>query len=83
MGVVDLHHQVRDGELQLVRPQPLRLALRREAEARPEIQQDISGLCDDVLAGLRIGGANGGCFSFRRSMNAMFDSRPRLRATST
>jgi hypothetical protein len=31
----------------------------------------------------RIGGANGGCVSPLRSMKAMFDSRPRLRATST
>ena len=53
MRVVDFHHQVGDGELQLMRPQPPGLVLRREAEPRPEIEQDVRGLRDDVLAGFQ------------------------------
>ena len=34
MRVVDFHHEVRDGELQLVHPQSLNLALRRKPDAR-------------------------------------------------
>ena len=43
MRVVDLHHEVRDGELQLMHPQPIGLALRRKAEARAEPPGDLAG----------------------------------------
>src|SRR5215213_4479423 len=52
MRVVDLHHEIRDGELQLMRPQPSRLVLRSKTKPRPKIKQDIRGLCDDQLARL-------------------------------
>src|SRR5437762_3443466 len=53
MRVADLHHQIRDRELQLMRPQLPGFVLRREAEPRPEIEQDIRGLRDDALAGFQ------------------------------
>ena len=50
MRIVDFDHQIGNGELQLMRPQPLGLVLGRKAEAWPEKQQDIGGVGDDVPA---------------------------------
>ena len=52
MAVVDMHDEIGDGELQLMRPQSSRLVARREVQARAEVKQDIRGLRDDDLAGL-------------------------------
>src|SRR5215211_3998951 len=52
MRVVDLDHEVGDGELQLMRPQPSRFVAWRQPKPRAEIKQDIGGLGDDELAGL-------------------------------
>src|SRR5215204_1623103 len=52
MRVMDLPHQIRDGELQLVRPQLAVLVLGRKPVPRTEIEQDICGLTDAALAGL-------------------------------
>src|SRR5207248_128724 len=51
MGVVDLDNQVRNGELQLMRPEPLGLVFRRKAEPGPEKEQDVRGLRDNLFAG--------------------------------
>ena len=48
--VVRLGHRIGDGQLQLVRPEPVGLADAREPEARPEVQQDRGGLADDDVA---------------------------------
>src|SRR5215217_7840126 len=48
--VVNFHDEVRDGELELVRPQPPCFVLRREAEARSKIKQNVRGLRDEALA---------------------------------
>src|SRR5215204_5396635 len=53
MRVMDLPHQIRDGELQLVRPQSAILVLGRKPVPRTEIEQDICGLTDAALAGLK------------------------------
>ena len=53
MSVVDLHEEVGNGELQLVRPQPAGLVARGKPEARPKIVQDQRGLRDHELAGLQ------------------------------
>src|SRR6516165_8579007 len=53
MGVVDQHHEVGDGELQLMHPQPSGLVAGREAEPPAEVKQDVGGLADDELAGLQ------------------------------
>ena len=50
MRVVGLVHRIRDGELQLVRPDPVRLGGADEAEARPEIEQDRGALADHDIA---------------------------------
>src|SRR5215471_11314797 len=52
MSIVDQHHEVGDGELQLMHPQPSGLVARREAEPPAEIKQDVGGLADDELARL-------------------------------
>jgi len=52
MGVVDQRHEVGDGELQLMHPQPSGLVAGREAQPPAEIKQDVGGLADDELAGL-------------------------------
>src|SRR5499427_2094225 len=52
MGVVDQHHEVSDGELQLMHPQPSGLVAGREAEPPAEVEEDVGGLADDELAGL-------------------------------
>src|SRR5262245_28968994 len=52
VGVVNLLDEVRDGELQLMGPQPPRLVLGREAMARTEIEQDVRGLADQEPASL-------------------------------
>ncbi len=46
MGVVDLQHEVRDRQLQLVHPELSGLRLRRQAVTRAEIEQDVGGLPD-------------------------------------
>src|SRR6476620_6619220 len=50
MGVVDQHHQIGDGELQLMHPQPPRLVAGRKPEPPAEIEQDVRGLADEKLA---------------------------------
>ena len=85
MGVVDLDHEIGDGELQLVRPQPPRLVARRQVQLRPEIEQNVRGLRDDELAGLEDRGADAGRALRRSSMIFIIAARPDLplRATST
>src|SRR6266571_4944877 len=51
MAVVHFDQPVGDGELQLVQPQPPGFILRRESEARPEIEQNVRGLRDQQPAG--------------------------------
>src|SRR6202050_302456 len=51
MGVVDIHDEVGNGELQLMRPQLSGLVARREIQPLPEIEQNIRSLRDDELAG--------------------------------
>src|SRR5206468_2303738 len=46
MRIVHFDQPVGDGELELVRPETRRLALRREAVARGEPQEDVRRLCD-------------------------------------
>src|ERR1700730_11042384 len=53
MRVVDLYHQIRDGELQLMRPQLPGFIFRRETKPRPKIEQYVRGLRDDALAGFQ------------------------------
>src|SRR6185436_1607817 len=53
MGVVNLFDKVRDRELQLMRPQPARLVLGREAMTRAEIEEDVRGLADQEPASLQ------------------------------
>src|SRR3954454_4420275 len=53
MRVVDFDDEVRDGELQLMHPQPPGLVLRREPEPRAEPVEDQRGLRDDGLAGFQ------------------------------
>src|SRR3954454_12013835 len=53
MRVVDFDDEVRDGELQLMHPQPLGLVLRREPEPRAEPVEDQRGLRDDRFAGFQ------------------------------
>ena len=57
MGVVNLHHEVGDAELQLVSPQPTGFVLGSKAMTRPEVKQDVGGLRDQPLARLE----NRGC----------------------
>src|SRR3984885_5227720 len=52
MRVVYLSHEIRDRELQFMRPQPPRFAFRRQAVARAEKLQDIGSLADDEPPGL-------------------------------
>src|SRR5262245_64741169 len=53
MGVVNLFNKVRDRELQLMRPQPARLVLGREAMTRPQIEEDVRSLADQEPASLQ------------------------------
>ena len=46
MDVMRLDREVGDGELDLMRPQPRRLALRGEVLRAPEIEEDIGALPD-------------------------------------
>ncbi len=46
MHVVDLRHKIRDGQLQLMRPQPAGLGLRNQTQPRTQVQQDVGGLGD-------------------------------------
>jgi hypothetical protein len=55
MGVVDQRHQVGDGELQLVHPQPAGLLARSKAEPSAKVEQDVGGLRDHQRAGLEEG----------------------------
>ena len=50
MGVMDFDDKIRDRQLQLMQPQPSRFGFRREAMARPEIEQDVGGLPDHEFA---------------------------------
>ena len=50
VDVVRLDHEVGDGELDLVGPEPTGLGLRREAVALAEIEEDVGALADDALA---------------------------------
>src|SRR5258705_3873617 len=50
MRVVNLRYKIGNRELQLVDPDPTRFVSRREAMARPQVQQDIGGLADDALS---------------------------------
>jgi len=59
VGIVRFDQPVGDGELQLVRPEPARFALWREAQARPEVEQDIGGLGDDPFPGDQVGQREG------------------------
>src|SRR5262249_59517583 len=52
MGVVDQHHEVGDGELQLMHPQSSGLVAGREVKPAAEVEEDVGGLADDELAGL-------------------------------
>src|SRR4051794_20092215 len=47
MGVVNQHHQIGDGELQLMHPQPPGLVPGRQPELPAKIEQDVRGLADD------------------------------------
>ena len=47
-----LDDEIGEGELELMRPQASRVALRREAMALAEEQQDVRRLPDEALAGL-------------------------------
>ena len=47
----DFDDEVRDGELQLMHPEPLGLILWRKAQPRPEPVQDQCGLRNDGLSG--------------------------------
>src|SRR3954471_17195892 len=51
MGVVDQHHQIGDGELQLMHPQPPPLVAGGKPEPSAEIEQDVRGLADEEFAG--------------------------------
>ena len=53
MGVVDLEHEVGEGELQLMGPQLAAGIARREPEPRPEKQEDVRGLSDEPAAGFQ------------------------------
>src|SRR3954454_21328288 len=50
MRVVRLRHHVGDGELDLMRPDPIDLVIAHEAEAWPEIEKDRGRLPDDRVA---------------------------------
>ena len=52
MGLMHLLHEIGDGELELVDPEPALLVLRREGVARTEILEDVRGLRDHQPAGL-------------------------------
>jgi hypothetical protein len=53
MGVVNLLHEIHDGQLQLMRPQPVRLGARAQSETRTEIVQYERRLRDYSLARLQ------------------------------
>src|SRR5438067_3902476 len=46
MGVVDLQHEIGNGELELVHPQFSGLRLRRQPVTGAEVEQDVGGLPD-------------------------------------
>jgi hypothetical protein len=52
--VVHFREQVRDRQLQLVRPQPAGFVLGREPVVLADEQQDVGSLCDDELTGFEI-----------------------------
>src|SRR5713101_6938077 len=53
MRIVHFDQPVGDGELELVRPEPRRLAFRYEPVARGEPKQDVRRLCDYQLSRLQ------------------------------
>src|SRR4051812_48658534 len=55
MRVVRFHHEIRQRELQLMRPQAAFFALRRKAVALAEKEKDVRGLPDQELAGFQEG----------------------------
>ena len=59
VGVVHFGEPVGDGELLAVQSQACRLVLRRETQARAEVEQDVGGLRDDQLSGLEVGRRKG------------------------
>jgi len=50
MRVVRLIDDIRDCQLQLMRPQPTGFVARREAESPPEVKQDVCGLRDEYVS---------------------------------
>ena len=65
MGIVDLDHEVGDGELELMDPQPPRLGARRKGMAGAEKQQNVRRLADHELP----------AFEERRRERRMLDAR--------
>jgi hypothetical protein len=59
MGVVDLGGEVGERKLQGVTPQPIRLARRRQTQARFEKGQDIGDMRDLDLGRTQIGRSEG------------------------
>jgi hypothetical protein len=53
MRVVGLRHDVRDGQLQLIQPEPFDLTAGRQPESRPQKLQDICGLRDKNISRLQ------------------------------
>src|SRR5205823_6351785 len=51
MGIMRLHDEIRDGQLQLMNPQASGFVLGREPVAIAEIPQNVCGLADQELAG--------------------------------
>src|SRR6185295_741366 len=46
MSMLNLHHQIGNGELNLMYPEALAFIIRRKAEPRPEVVQDVGSLAD-------------------------------------
>ena len=76
MGVVDFLHQIGDGELQLMHPQPAGFGLRREPVARAEIEQDVGGLADHQPACLQERRREGRVRRPRRRISRIIAAQP-------
>ena len=76
MGVVDLDHQIGDGELKLVHPEFAGFGLRREGVTGAEIEQDVGGMADDELARFQERRRKG-----RRALVSLHHPHHRSRAT--
>src|SRR5215212_1628386 len=53
MRMLNLHHEIRHGELDLMRPEALAFIVGCETKPRAEVLQDVGSLADDQIAGFQ------------------------------